>query len=151
MLSMKVAEENYPGDVTLSRNWPNVAPGKRGMNNAISAKYCGLGGFARIDQKPPVLWIRGADDALVSDSSLLDFGYLGQLGMVPGWPGKEVYPPQPMVSQIRSVLEAYARNEGSYREEVVEDCGHSPQIEKPEKFQRALFGFLEEQMGVTVL
>ena len=115
MLSTKVAEGNYPGDATPSDNWPNVAPGKGGMNNAISPKYCDLGGFAGIDPKPPVLWIRGTDDALVSDASLLDFGFLGKLGAVPGWPGEEVYPPQPMVSQTRAVLEAYARNGGSYR------------------------------------
>ena len=151
MLSTKVAEENYPGETSLSRNWPNVAPGKRGMNNAISPKYCDLGGFARIDPKPPVLWIRGADDALVSDASFLDFGFLGKLGAVPGWPGEEVYPPQPMVSQIRAVLEEYARNGGSYREAVIGDCGHSPHVEKPEEFRQTLFGFLEEQVGRTVL
>lgn len=89
MLSTKVAEENYPGDVITSENWPNVAPGIRGMNNAISPKYCDLGGFAGIDPKPPVLWIRGDQDAIVSDTSLLDFGYLGQLGVVPEWPGRK--------------------------------------------------------------
>src|SRR5918998_4209751 len=136
MLSTKVAEENYPGDTALSRNWPNVAPGTRGMNNAISPKYCNLGGFAGIGPKPPVLWIRGAEDAIVSDTSLLDFGHLGQLGAVSGWPGEEVYPPQPMVSQIRAVIKAYGQNGGSYREEVIEDCGHSPQIEKPEEFRQ---------------
>jgi pimeloyl-ACP methyl ester carboxylesterase len=144
MLSTKVAAENYPGDAAPSENWPNVAPGTKGMNNAISPKYCDLGGFAGIDPKPPVLWIRGADDAMVSDASLLDFGYLGQLGAVPGWPGEEVYPPQPMVSQIRAVLGEYASRGGACREEVVPDCGHSPHIEKPEEFRRALFGFLEE-------
>jgi pimeloyl-ACP methyl ester carboxylesterase len=151
MLSTKVAQENYPGDVILSRNWPNVAPGTRGINNAISPKYCNLRGFAGIHPKPPVLWIRGVDDVLVSDASLLDFGYLGQLRIVSGWPGEEAYPPQPMVSQIRAVLEAYVRNGGSYREEVVEDCGHSPHVEKPEKFRWTLFAFLEEQVGGTVL
>ncbi len=136
LLSTKVAEGNYPGDATPSNNWPNVAPGARGMNNAISPKHCDLGGFARVDPKPPVLWIRGADDALVSDTSLLDFGYLGQIGVVPGWPGEEVYPPQPMVSQARAVLEAYVQNGGSYREELIEDCGHSPHVEKPEAFRQ---------------
>ncbi|HEV8045626.1 MAG TPA: alpha/beta hydrolase [Rubrobacter sp.] len=144
MFSTKVAEENYPGDAAPSKNWPNVAPGARGMNNAISPKYCDLGGFARISPKPPVLWIRGADDALVSDTSLLDFGYLGQIGVVPGWPGEDVYPPQPMVSQTRAVLEAYVQNGGSYREEAIEDCGHAPHVEKPEEFRQALFDFLEE-------
>jgi pimeloyl-ACP methyl ester carboxylesterase len=155
MLATKVAEENYPGDVVSSGNWPNVAPGKVGMNNAISPKHCDLSGFASafagVESKPPVLWIRGADDAIVSDASFLDFGYLGQLGVVPGWPGDEAYPPQPMVSQIRAVLETYARNGGSYREEVIEDCGHTPQVEKPEQFRRSLFGFLEEQVSGTVL
>jgi pimeloyl-ACP methyl ester carboxylesterase len=145
MLSTKVTEENYPGDAAPSENWPNVAPGKRGMNNAISPKYCDLGGFAMIDPKPPVLWMRGADDAIVSDASLLDFGFLGQLGAVQGWPGEEVYPPQPMVSQIRAVLGEYTSRGGACREEVVPDCGHSPHIEKPEEFRRALFGFLEER------
>jgi pimeloyl-ACP methyl ester carboxylesterase len=151
MLSTKVAEENYPGDVTPSGNWPNVAPGKTGMNNAISPKYCDLGSFIRIAPKPPVLWIRGAADAIVSDASLLDFGYLGQLGAVPGWPGEEVYPPQPMISQIRAVLEAYVQNGGSCQEKVVEDCGHSPHVEKPEEFRRTLFGFLAgHDVGVDI-
>jgi pimeloyl-ACP methyl ester carboxylesterase len=145
MLSTKVAEQNYPGDVAPSGNWPRVAPGNRGVNNAISPKYCNLEAFVRIDPKPPVLWIRGADDALVSDASLLDFGHLGRLGMIPGWPGKEAYPPQPMVSQTRALLEAYARNGGRYREEAIAGCGHTPHVEKPDAFRRALFGFLKEQ------
>jgi hypothetical protein len=37
-----------------------------------------------------------------------------------------VYPPHPMVSQIRTVLKAYVRNGRSYWEETIEDCGHSP-------------------------
>jgi pimeloyl-ACP methyl ester carboxylesterase len=146
MLSTRVAEENYPGDTIHSRNWPNAAPGSRGMNNAISPKYCDLGGFDGISRKPPVLWIRGADDVLVSDTSLLDIGYLGQLGAVPGWPGAEMYPPQPMVAQIRAVLETYARNGGSYREEVIENCGHSPHIEKPGAFRRVLLSLLDERL-----
>jgi hypothetical protein len=48
-----------------------------------------------------VLWVRGADDRTVSDTSTADFGYLGKTGMVPHWPGEELYPPQPGVSQIR--------------------------------------------------
>jgi len=144
MLATKLGEGNYPGDVTPSKNWPHMAPGVKGINNAISPKYCDLKGFAGIDPKPPVLWIRGAGDTFVSDTSLLDFGYLGQLGVVKEWPGVDVYPPQPMVSQTRAVLEAYVQNGGRYREEVIEDCGHSPHVEKPEEFRQALFSFIEE-------
>ena len=142
MLSTVVGEDNYPGDGVQSENWPGGGPGTRGMNNAISPKHCNLEGFASISGGPPVLWVRGEDDQIVSDTSLLDFGFLGQLGFVPDWPGPEVYPPQPMVSQTRAVLDAYAGDGGAYREEVISDCGHSPHVERPKEFRRLLFEFL---------
>ncbi|MBA2715013.1 MAG: alpha/beta hydrolase [Rubrobacteraceae bacterium] len=144
VLSTQTGEENYPGDMTVSENWPGVAPGERGMNNAISPKYCNLEDFALVVPGPPVLWVRGDEDAIVSDTSLLDFGFLGQLDAIPGWPGAEVFPPQPMVSQTRAVLDAYEARGGRYREEVIPDCGHTPHVEKPEEFQRLLLGFLNE-------
>jgi pimeloyl-ACP methyl ester carboxylesterase len=144
LLNTKVGDDNYPGDLTPSDNWPNVAPGMRGVNNAISPKYCNLSSFAQITPKPDVLWVRGADDQIVSDTSLFDFGYLGQIGAVPGWPGAEVYPPQPMVSQMRAVLEIYQQRGGQYREEVISNCGHSPHIQKPEAFRKLVFAFLDE-------
>lgn len=130
IFSCKVAEGIYPGDMTPSNNWPNVAPGTQGPNNALSPKYLNQANFATISQKPPVLWIRGADDQIVSDTSLFDYGFLGQLGAVPGWPGADVYPPQPMITQLRAVLEQYRANGGQYQEIVLPDCGHSPHIEK---------------------
>jgi pimeloyl-ACP methyl ester carboxylesterase len=143
MLSTRVGDDSYPGDMTASENWPNVAPGTSGMNNAISPKYCDLSAFARIGQGPDVLWIRGSDDAIVSDTSLLDFGFLGQIDAIPGWPGEDVYPSQPMVSQMRAVLDEYASRGGGYREEIIPDCGHTPHVEKPEVFRRHLLDFLE--------
>lgn len=142
MLSTRTGEDNYPGDATVSENWPGAAPGERGMNNAISPRHCDLSAFAEIASRPPVLWVRGTEDRIVSDASLLDFGTLGAMGAVPGWPGEEVFPSQPMVSQIRSVLARYAAEGGSYLEEVFEGCGHSPHVERPEEFQRLLFEFL---------
>jgi pimeloyl-ACP methyl ester carboxylesterase len=142
MNSTRVAEGFYPGDMTPSENWPGVAPGTSGINNAISPKYCDLRGFAGIDPKPPVLWIRGADDQIVSDTSFFDFGFLGQIGAVPGWPGAEAYPVQPMVSQLRAVLDEYTAGGGNYWEKVIEDCGHSPLVEKPDDFRRMLFEHL---------
>lgn len=145
LLSTVVSEKCYPGDMTASSNWPTVAPGQWGMNNAISPKYLNLSGFADITPKPPVLWIHGADDQIVSDTSFFDFGFLGQAGFVPGWPGADKYPPQPMVSQIRAVLDRYAANGGSYRFEAIADCGHSPHVEKAAEFERLAYGFLAER------
>jgi pimeloyl-ACP methyl ester carboxylesterase len=65
-------------------------------------------------------------------------GTLGQLGFVPGWPGADVYPPQPMVSQVRSVLDRYVEHGGVYSELVIADAGHTPYIEQPDEFNAAL-------------
>jgi pimeloyl-ACP methyl ester carboxylesterase len=141
LLTTRVTPGNYPGDMTGSQNWPNVAPGTVGVNNALSPKYLNQADFADAAQKPPVLWIHGADDQIVSDTSLLDFGFLGQLGAVPGWPGAELYPPQPMKAQVRTVLEAYKANGGSYQEVMLADCGHSPHIEKHDEVLKLLLAF----------
>lgn len=130
MLEMAVGDDVYPGDTTTSENWPGVAPGTTGMNNAIAPKYLDLSPFGEISPAPEVLWVRGDSDQIVSDTSFFDFAYLGQIGAVPGWPGEDVCPPQPMVSQLRAVLEAG----GNYTEVVYEGCGHSPHLEKPERF-----------------
>jgi pimeloyl-ACP methyl ester carboxylesterase len=147
MLMMALGDDNYPGDMTAVESWPGVGPGTRGVNNALSPKYLNLAAFATIEPKPPVLWIRGDSDQIVSDTSLFDFGFLGQIGAVPGWPGAEACPPQPMVSQVRAVLDRYTDGGGRYREIVFENCGHSPHVEQPEAFNRALHAFLEETQG----
>ncbi len=143
LLSCKVTEGIYPGDMTPSNNWPNVAPGNQGPNNALSPKYLNQATFAAIEHHLPVLWIRGADDQIVSDTSLFDFGFLGQLGAVPGWPGPEAYPPQPMIAQMRTVFKNYQANGGHYREVILPDCGHSPHIEKQEEVFKLFTEFVE--------
>ncbi|NVB43313.1 alpha/beta hydrolase [Pseudenhygromyxa sp. WMMC2535] len=144
MLETTVGPEHYPGDMTPSSNWPGVAPGSKGMNNALSPKYMNQGGFADIAEKPPVLWMRGEGDQIVSDRSMFDFGVLGELGAVPGWPGADVYPAQPMIAQTRAVLDAYQAHGGSYREVCFSDCGHALHIEKEDEFLRELGAFLAE-------
>lgn len=139
MLATTVGDDIYPGDSTTSENWPGLGPGTTGTNNALSPKYLNQSAFAALDPAPPVLWIRGADDQIVSDTSMFDLAQLGRLGAIPGYPGADVCPTQPMVSQLRAVLEAA----GDYREVVYEDCGHSPHLEHPERFVADVRSFLE--------
>ncbi len=140
LLSEKIGPDKYPGDFVPSPNWPNVAPGRFGPINAGSPKY-----VADVPKKliaaspmPPILWVRGSDDQIVSDNSLFDLGTLGQLGFVPGWPGEEVYPSQPMLAQTRAVLDQYRANGGAYWEKVIAETGHTPYVEKPGEFMAML-------------
>lgn len=143
-LAEKMGDDRYPGDFVPSDNWPNVAPGKWGPINAGSPKYVldDVPALLAIEPKPPVLWIRGSHDMIVSDNSMFDFGALGKLELVPGWPGDDVYPPQPMVSQTRAVLEQYATNGGSFEEHVLHDTAHGPHIEKPDEFNALFHRFI---------
>ena len=147
VLSEQVGPDKYPGDFGTSPNWPGVTPGTLGPVNAMSPKYIGdsVRRFVSATHKPPILWIRGADDQIVSDNSLFEFGTLGKLGAVPGWPGEVIYPPQPMVGQTRAVLEQYAANGGSYREAVLDGCGHSPYVEQPNTFLALLVEHLAQR------
>jgi pimeloyl-ACP methyl ester carboxylesterase len=141
VLSTRTGPGFYPGSSTPSPNWPGVAPGPDGIANAMAAGFVNLAGLADLPVKPPVLWIRGDSDQIVADASLLDFGTLGQMGWVPGWPGASVYPPQPMVSQTRWVLDRYREHGGTYREVVIAEAGHTPHLERPEAFLAALADF----------
>ncbi len=134
MLSTRIGDDFYPGDFVPSPNWPGVAPGLRGVNNAMSPKYVNLSGLAEIHPQPPILWVRGAHDQIVSERSLMDFGTLGEMGIVPGWPGAETVPPQPMVSQTRFVLDRYRASGGRYVEVVFEHSAHSPHLEEADRF-----------------
>lgn len=142
MLSMRIGENFYPGSFSTCEEWPGVMPGETGINNTISPKYLNLSSISDIAKKKPILWIRGENDAIVSDQSFSDFGYLGQLGYVEGWPGEDIYLAQPMVSQTRYVLDEYQKQGGTYEEFIVEDAGHSPHIEKPEIVQEKMRRFL---------
>ena len=146
MMSEHVGDKQYPGDFVKSPNWPSVAPGKWGPINALSPKYLlnKVSVLLTVSPKPKVLWIRGSDDQIVSDNSFFDFGTLGKIGAVPGWPGDEVCPPQPMVSQIRSVLDKYAKQGGVYSEVVIDGTGHCCFIEKPADFNQHFHKFLKE-------
>lgn len=135
MLTTRTGEGNYPGDAVTSDAWPHVAPGKTGVLNTMAPTRFRLDDLHEIDPKPPILWIRGADDRIVSDTSLSDLAHLGALGVLPGSPGT---PAQPMVTQTRAVLDRYGR----YREEVLADCGHSPHLEHPDTFVSLLAGHL---------
>ncbi|MBK9123015.1 MAG: alpha/beta hydrolase [Chloroflexi bacterium] len=143
LLSEHTGPQQYAGDFVASPNWPNVAPGVFGPINALSPKYTGdVSKIWTNPVKPPVLWVYGADDQIVSDNSLFDLGTLGAFGVVPGWPGAYVFPPQPMISQISAVLAKYASESGDVSILPLKDCGHTPYLEYPQEFNAAFHALL---------
>jgi pimeloyl-ACP methyl ester carboxylesterase len=129
ILTTVVGDGHYPGGKTGSEHWPGFAPGPSGILNALSPRYCRWAEIVELDPKPPVLWTHGGGDLVVADGSPLEMGTLGASGAVPGWPGAAVYPPQPMVTQIRTVLGRYAAAGGSVRTELIESSAHGPHLD----------------------
>ncbi|CAN5371879.1 alpha/beta hydrolase [soil metagenome] len=142
MLSTCTGEQHYPGDVSPSEHWPGVAPGTSGVLHAMAPVYYNTTRIVDLESKPPILWIRGGADQIISDTSMFDLATLGQLEVVPGWPGPETHAPQPMLAQTRAVLDSYAQRGGRYREIALPGVGHSPHIEAPAEFQAALLAHL---------
>ena len=142
MLSTSTATGNYPGDSATSENWPGFAPGKTGVTNSVSPRYFNVSGIVDLDPKPPIAWVHGALDPIVSDASFYDYNHLGQLGIVPDWPGEDAAPPQQAVSQTRDVLDAYAARGGQVTELKLEGVGHSAHLEAPAEFRHAVLSVI---------
>jgi pimeloyl-ACP methyl ester carboxylesterase len=138
-----IGDDCYPGDFTTSENWPGIAPGTRGLLNGLTGKYLDWSGIVDLDPKPPILWTHGTADIVIADGSAWEMGTLGKLGYIPGWPGEEIAPPQPMVTQIRNVLERYRAAGGRAEIEMFEGSGHFPTIDAAERWCEVFFGFLE--------
>jgi pimeloyl-ACP methyl ester carboxylesterase len=142
ILKSWVSEDNYPGDYVASDNWPGMAPGTRGILNALSPTYCNWSDLPSINPKPPILWTHGTGDIVVADGSAWDMGTLGKMELIPGWPGQQTCPPQPMVTQIRQVFEGYRQAGGRVRVEMMEGAGHGPHVDSAERWKAIFFDFL---------
>lgn len=138
MLTTKTGPDNYPGDSVASQNWPGFAAGTRGVLNTMAPQHFDVSGIVDLAVKPPILWIHGEKDAIVSDSSFFDLNMLGQVGVIPGWPGAEIAPPQPMKAQTRAVLDRYRENGGTYREVALPEAGHAPHLDEADTFDAEL-------------
>src|SRR6202035_4201008 len=69
MLSTRVGDDHYPGTSRQVTAWPGFAPGDRGVLNTMAPTHFRIESLAGLVRKPPVLWLRGANDVIVSDTS----------------------------------------------------------------------------------
>ena len=139
----KIDEQHYPGDFVKSKHWPHVAPGNWGIINAISPKYFNASTIVDMPQKPPILWVRGDADVVVSDNSLFDLATRYDEQSEQGSHSSGLTPqPQPMIGQTREVLTRYVENGGTVEEVIVNGTGHSPFLENPAAFVSSINRFL---------
>ncbi len=140
MLQVHLGPRQFPGDWVPSPNWPGFAPGRFGPINAISPRYnqAILPQLLAADAKPPLLWVYGAADAIITDTSISDAGTQGQLGLRPDWPGASIFPPQPYLSQVRFALDEYEKSGGQVQRLIMPEVGHTPYLERPDDFRDAL-------------
>ena len=142
LLMCSVGEDRCQGNFVPDSNWPFVRSGDKGVGNTMSPQYCDLSSLPEIPVKPPVMWIRGDKDIMVSDNSSCDLAVLGRMGIIPGYPGENVFPSQPMVSQTRHVLEMYKAQGGKYEEVVFAESGHGCMLDHEEEFAQTVDEFI---------
>lgn len=58
--------------------------------------------------------------------------------------GRTAYPPQPMVSQIRAVLERYEQAGGDVAVEMFEGSAHGPHIDASERWRAPFYDFISD-------
>ncbi|WP_176451783.1 alpha/beta fold hydrolase [Enemella dayhoffiae] len=142
LLLTQTGDDFYPGNSVTSENWPGVAPGDRGVLNTMSPRWFNSTAIVDVEPKPPITWLRGDRDQVASDRSMFDLATLGSLGVVPGWPGAEVMPSQPMEAQTRQVLEHYAAGGGQTREVVLEGEDHGMPLAAPDRVAEEIMAIL---------
>ena len=138
MLAIRIGEDYYAGNIVQTTEFPYLLPGTRGTNNALAPQYANVSGIMNNKIKPEILWFHGDCDMIVNDNSVYDLPVLGKMGLIPGYPGEDKMPHQPMLKQTRYVLEQYKKNGGKYEEFLVKDAGHSCHIEKEDYFVKEI-------------
>lgn len=133
--------------------WPFKAPGKFGVQNSLAGIYNRNARLINNEKekenngerrKPEILWIWAKNDKIINDNkSAVDAATLGEAGILENYPGNEIFPGTPCVSQTRELLEEYKRDGGKYSE-VSMETGHCPFLEKEEEFNKIFHEHLQQ-------
>lgn len=151
MLQVHLGEDRFPGDWSTSPHWPGFAPGRHGPVNALAPRYNNwlLPALRELSNRPRLLWIYGSDDCVVSDMAVSDAGAQGKLGLRRDWPGEDVFPPQPLLRQVKFALDEYEKLGGRVSRVTLAGVGHTPYLERPTEFNTALANHLSTVGSLT--
>ena len=151
MLSTRVGDDHYPGTSRPVPAWPGFAQGDRGVLNTMAPTHFRIASLAAMEPRPPVLWVRGADDVIVSDTSLYDLGLPGiHRGRARLAGGRTCGRRSRWSRRPEACLTATPHQAAITTETVIEDSGHGPHLDQPERFMAALVQHLEQGVGVPV-
>ena len=149
MNSTRIGDDHYPGDAGTVEAWPGCAPGERGVLNTMAPSVFDVSGIADLAVKPPILWLRGDADQIVSDGSVFDLALLGSIGAVPGLAGRRCVPaaadghPDPHgARQVRGVRRRLPRGGAARRRALAH-------VERPQEFVVALLEHLDVPRRAT--
>ncbi len=141
IIKQATGEWCYPGDPLSSDNWPYFRPGQRGPMNALSPRNYNTSMIDELATKPPILWIQGKHDQIISNHSSFDPAVQGARGELESWPGNSSYPAQPMVDQMSMVLQHYKRRGGNVQKSIFRDSAHAPFLDQPLRFIQIIQDF----------
>ena len=142
VLQCKLGDDMCQGNTVPCEKWPYAMGGDKGVSNTMSVQYCNLSALADVRPQMPILWLHGDKDVMVSDCSTCDVAVLGQMGFMPGYPGAEEFPAQPMVKQMRYVLEQYHAKGGYYQEHLIAGSGHGCMLDHEDEVVALLRQFI---------
>jgi len=142
VLQCKLGDDMCQGNMIPCAQWPYAMCGDKGVSNTMSVRYCDLSALADVQPQMPILWLRGDKDVMVSDRSACDVAVLGQMGVLPGYPGEDDFPSQPMVGQMRYVLERYRAKGGYYEEHLISGSGHGCMLDHEDEVVTLLRQFI---------
>ena len=142
MLSTRIGEDYYPGDSRPAAGWPGFAPGDRGVLNTMAPTHFRIDDLSGVHPGRRCCGCAARTTSSSRTPRSTTWPTSVRSASVPGWPGAQAWPPQPMVAQTRGVLDGYTAAGGRYREVVIEDSGHGPHLDQPERFLAELAGHL---------
>ena len=141
LFKQQTGDKAWPGDHRPSDHWPYFAPGDYGPLNAISPRHFTVQPLVELSPKPPILYLQGSADCIISDCSLFDPCTLGMLGLIPGWQGQS---PQPMVSQMQHFLQRYQTAGGRVNSQLLPGCGHGLVLEQSRQLAEIITKFINQ-------
>ena len=151
VLKSVTGDDGYPGDTATSEHWPGVAPGTRGILNALSPKYCNWAGIVDLDPKPPILWTHGtARHRHRRRLAVGDGDARPARRRCPAGPARTRSRRSRWSPRSATCSSATRPAAGACEMSMYEGSGHFPPIDARERWSARFFGFLESSRELPV-